>query len=306
MRATPTAAVANVFLQLAASRGQRQEAGDQALLHVLLACLASQPRRPARMPAAHRREVTAMFCDIAGFSGLSERVGPDACLRLVTAILECITACVDTEEGSIVDFYGDGVLAMWNAPESQPDHADRACRAALAIQAQLPALTASWSDLLGAPLKVRCTINTGPAVVGNTGTRRHQKYGPMGHTVNVAQRVQSASKFFQLPVVITERTRACMIKPLPTRRLGRAGLQGMSETTELLELYEDAEAGYRGAYEQALRRFESGEWREACLALQTALAPNERIDQASLHLLGRAVECLKNRPTDFKPEWDLR
>ena len=86
--------------------------------------------------------------------------------------MERVTACVDEHDGSVVDFYGDGVLVMWNAPTAQDDHAVRACQAALAIQAAVPSLADTWSELAGTPLKLRCTLNSGPALVGNTGTRQ--------------------------------------------------------------------------------------------------------------------------------------
>jgi adenylate cyclase len=250
-----------------------------------------------------------MFCDIAEYSTLAERVGPDVSHRLVTDVLERVTACVDAHAGSVVDFYGDGVLVMWNAPVTQPDHAERACRTALAIQAEIPELTNTWAGVLGGRLALRCTLNTGLAMVGNAGTLRRVKYGPMGHTINLAQRVQAAGKFFGLPILLTASTLARLGgAPMSVRRLGKAHLAGIVQATELFELHatDSSWAGCRNAFEKALAHFEAGAWCDACSALQATLAwQPDQLDLASLHLLGRAVECLKAPPARFSSVWNL-
>ena len=101
-------------------------------------------------------------------------------------------------QGVLVDFIGDEMLAMWGAPQEQPDHARRACRApALDMLACVSRLSDDWKDVIGEETTIGIGINTGPVSVGNTGTRRRFKYGPVGNTVNLASRIQGATKHLE-------------------------------------------------------------------------------------------------------------
>ena len=107
--------------------------------------------------------------------------------RMVRDMMERLSTQIVEHGGVIVDYAGDGILAMWNAPAPQQDHGARAARAALAMLDELPDLNAQWHDLAGVPLALGIGINTGPAMVGNTGSSRKFKYGPHGHTVTAPQ-----------------------------------------------------------------------------------------------------------------------
>ena len=108
-------------------------------------------------------EITVLFSDIRGFSGLSERLAPAETCRLVGDIMERLTARIVEHGGVVVDYIGDGLLAMWNAPAAQPDHAALAAHAALAMLEELPGLNADWQGTLGTPLGLGLGLNTGPA-----------------------------------------------------------------------------------------------------------------------------------------------
>src|SRR5205823_2272140 len=116
----------------------------------------------------------------------SERLGPQTSCRILRDVMERLSEQIVKYKGVIVDYAGDGILAMWNAPVIQADHAALAARAALAMLAELPALNASWQATVGGLLGLGIGLNTGVARVGNTGSSRKMKYGPHGLTVNVA------------------------------------------------------------------------------------------------------------------------
>ncbi len=111
------------------------------------------------------------------------------------------------EGGVLVDYVGDEVMAMWGAPEDQPDQAERAVRAALAMLASLPAVNARWAAELGTETRIGIGVNTGAAQVGNTGSSQKFKYGPLGNTVNLGSRVQGLTKYLQRPLLVTRATR---------------------------------------------------------------------------------------------------
>jgi adenylate cyclase len=203
----------------------------------------------------------------------------------------------------VVDYSGDGLMAMWNAPAEQPDHAAKACRAALGMLADLPQLDAEWQARLGGPLRLGLGLNTGPALCGNIGSRYKFKYGALGHAVNLASRVEGATKQLGVPLLITGSTREKLGDAFATRRLCRARVVGIDGAVDLYELEEESAAperqAWRDGYEQGLALYEAGDWRGACRCLHPLLAQQETLDVPSLILMGRAVEALRSPPEHF-------
>src|SRR5262249_39402786 len=111
-------------------------------------------------------EVSLLFCDIRGFSRVSEKLGPAKTGAWVGDIMEALSECVLKHQGVVVDYIGDELLAMWGAPQAQPDKAALACRAALDMRALLPQLNERWQPLLGEAIDLGIGINTGVARVG--------------------------------------------------------------------------------------------------------------------------------------------
>ena len=172
----------------------------------------------------------------------------------------------------MVDYAGDGILAMWNAPTAQADHAGRACRAALDMLAELPGLNSRWQAVAAAALAFGIGINTGPAQVGNTGSSRKFKYGPLGNTVNLASRVQGATKHLGLPVLITGATAGEAGRFLRPRRLCQVRVVGIREPVELYELYGGTPPPPNGSRTATATRprfelFEAGHWLHTCQSL---------------------------------------
>jgi adenylate cyclase len=272
--------------------------------------LARELERDPKLLDGRTREVTVLFIDIRGFSRLTERLQPTDVCRLVAEVMDCATEHVRATEGVVVDYYGDGLCAMWNAPFEQADHAARACRSALAVMADLPQVSARWEERLGGTLRVGMGINSGTALVGNTGSRHKMKYGPFGHTVNVASRVEGATKHLGLSVLLTGATHARLGNGLPVRRVCRAKLAGMVEPVELYELCGGPAspewARDRDAYEEALRLYEAGNAEAACKAILPLLGGRGgHYDVPALNLASRALECLKPGAAKFDPVWEF-
>ena len=183
--------------------------------------LAYELERDPKLLEGRDRVVTILVSDIRDFSRIVERIGPRESCDLIVDIFERFTARIQEYGGVVVDYVGDGLLAMWNAPIERPDHGLNACRAALAILGELPDLNERWKCRIGAPLKVGIGVNTGEALVGNIGSSRKFKYGPLGHTVYLASRVEGATKQLGVPILITDSTRRQLAAPWP--RGGSAG-----------------------------------------------------------------------------------
>ncbi len=173
-------------------------------------------------------EVTILFCDIRGFSSFSERLGPARTVAWISDVMEVLSDCALSHRGVVVDYIGDELMAMWGAPEKQADHAKLACEAALAMQEQLPKLNERWQSFLGAPMGLGIGMNSGVARVGNTGSQRKFKYGPLGNTVNLASRVQGATKYLKTKLLITGSVQAQLGPEFDARQLCKARVVNIS------------------------------------------------------------------------------
>jgi adenylate cyclase len=252
-------------------------------------------------------EVSVLFCDIRGFSRISERLGPARTVEWVRDVLGALSECVLAQRGVLVDYIGDELMAMWGAPEVQTDHARRACQAALDMLEQVPRLNERWQTVLGEPMALAIGVNTGEARVGNTGSPHKFKYGPLGNTVNLASRVQGATKYFHSPLLVTEFTRAQLDEAFDCRRLCKVRVVNIGLPIDLYELVPQRSPGWldtRARYEQALAEFEQGRFRSATRLLGNLLG--ERPDDGpALVLMARAANLQVDETEDFDPVWEL-
>lgn len=235
--------------------------------------LARALERDEGILAARDRTLTLLFADLRGFSRIAERIGATETFALLSDILDRLTNRIMDRQGVVIDYYGDGVAAMWNAPTDVPDHADQAVAAALDMLSDLPALNSQWAERLGGLIRLGVGLHTGQAQVGNSGSRRRLKYGPRGHAVNLTSRIEAATKVLGVPCLISEATTALLSGSWPLRRIGRVRLTGMLEPVTLFELgvgLEEPTAwkARKAAYEQAVALFEAG---QTDAALQAAL-----------------------------------
>jgi PAS domain S-box-containing protein len=140
-----------------------------------------------------RQTTTILFADISGFTSFSERIGPEELFKLLNYYLSLAARTILEQEGLLDKFMGDAVLALWNVPDPQPDHALRAVRAALAIQARVGQVDAAAQGLPSA-LQFHIGVATGDAMVGNVGTSELFNYTAVGDTVNLCQRLEVAAR----------------------------------------------------------------------------------------------------------------
>lgn len=251
-------------------------------------------------------DISVLFCDIRGFSRVSERLGSAKTMDWIGDVMGALSDCVLSYQGVLVDYLGDELMAMWGAPANQPNHAQLACRAALVMLACLPSLNERWQPVIDEPISFGIGINSGLARVGNTGTTRKFKYGPLGNTVNLASRVQGASKYLKTRLLITDSVHEQVGQEFSSRRLGRVRVVNIAEPVELFELAVTDQPGFlelKQDYETALDHFEQREFRKAARILGKLVTEHVN-DGPSLVLMKRVVDCMAD-PEAFSPVWEL-
>ncbi len=224
-----------------------------------------------------KREVTSFFSDVAGFTSISEALGPEALVSLLNAYLSEMTDIILDSGGTLDKYEGDAIVAFWNAPLDVPDHAVRACRAALACRKRLIELAPDFEKRIGRPLRARIGLNSGPAVVGNMGSSRRFDYTAMGDTINLAARLESAGKQYGVSILAGEATVTAVGDAVVAREVDRLRVVGKTQPVRIYELI-----GGRGevaapvldrlaAFERLLESYRRREWDAvlvACRALE--------------------------------------
>ncbi len=183
-----------------------------------------------------RRPITAFFSDVAGFTTISEGLSPEDLVGLLNAYLSEMTDIILDTGGTLDKYEGDAIIAFWNAPLDWPDHAVRACRAALRCQSRLAELRGSFKEKYGHEVAMRIGLNSGAAVVGNMGSVRRFDYTAMGDTMNLASRLEGASKVYKTSVLAGEETEALAREAMIFREVDVIRVVGKKKPVHVFEL----------------------------------------------------------------------
>ncbi len=183
-----------------------------------------------------RREISVLFSDIRGFTTLSEQLEPEEVGRMLNDYFTVMVDVIFAHGGTVDKFVGDAIMAVFNAPLDQPDHATRAVAAALAMQTSVEALVAQWVAQGRPSLRMGVGVNTGFAVVGSFGAERRSEYTAIGDTVNVASRLESLSKDLDCSIVLSATTAHLLAAVTPFEALGAVSVKGRAAPLEVYGL----------------------------------------------------------------------
>jgi adenylate cyclase len=214
-------------------------------------------------PGGERREITVLFADLAGFTGLAEQLG-DRVVPIVGAFLELASHAVEVEGGTVDKFIGDAVMAFWGAPNPATDQALHACRAALQIEAGMR--DAAMRGLPLGSLRVRVGLHTGAAIVGNVGSARRLNYTALGDTVNLASRLEGVNKIYGTTILLSAATRERAGEAIKVREVDTVAVYGRQKGVRIFELLGSAGtvlAPLHASYAQALTLYRQARFAEA-------------------------------------------
>ncbi|MCE9578427.1 MAG: HAMP domain-containing protein [Deltaproteobacteria bacterium] len=181
-----------------------------------------------------RRQITVLFADVASFTALTEKHPPEVVVTILNQLFTILTEIVFRHGGTVDKFIGDCVMAFWNAPDDQPDHAARAVAAAIDMLRWLEVGNDAWQAAHGVTIHLAIGVNTGEAVVGNFGSEARMEYTVIGDAVNIAARLESLARPQQ--ILIAQPVVEALGDRVDTLPLGPQRLPGRLEPMPLWEV----------------------------------------------------------------------
>jgi adenylate cyclase len=263
------------------------------------------------------RVLTVMFADARGFTALSERYAgdPQTLTGIVNKFLSAMSDEIQTLDGTVDKYMGDAVMAFWNAPADQPDHPAIACRAALAMQAAIGRLNEAWQDdpdfkaegRIPPRIGIGIGINTGRCVVGNMGSETRLEYSALGDPVNLASRIESQTKNYGVPILITAATERDA-PGLAVLEVDRIAVKGKAEAVTIFALLGDETMAATDAFRELrvaqadlLDHYRRQRWDEARAAAASIAASNPAL-AALCDLYRQRIGELES--AELPPDWD--
>jgi adenylate cyclase len=226
-----------------------------------------------------KKTITSMFTDVRGFSTISEVLDSPSLVHLINLYLTEMSNIILELRGTIDKYEGDAIISFFGAPVDLPDHARRACLAAIRMKRAETPLNVKFLEekLAPSPLNTRIGINTGEMTVGNMGTEQRMDYTAMGSNVNLASRLEGVNKQYGTWILVSEITQEGLGQDFLMRKLDRVRVVGINQPVRLFELIEEkgrADKAIEEAvqvFHRGLEQFEAKEWAGARKTLEEVL-----------------------------------
>lgn len=244
------------------------------------------------------RELTTLFADIRNFTGLSETLSPTDLVNLLNEIFDPLTNKI-LEKGGMLDKYiGDAIMALYNAPIDQEEHAYSACVSALNMVNEIHSINENLRNKNYPEIDIGIGINTGNAVVGNMGSRIRFNYTAIGDSVNLASRVEGLNKYYGTRILLSEFSARKLKQDILLRKLDKIRVKGKEEAIWIYELMQNnpRQARLKQQYESAMELYQDREFETASTAFE--ILEREFSDKASGLMRQRCHEYVDNPPGD--------
>jgi adenylate cyclase len=251
--------------------------------------------------------LTALLSDMEGFTSFSESHTPNEVIAVLSEYYAAMTEEVFAVQGTLVEYVGDEMFALFGAPMTQADHATRACMSALAMRARRESLSDEWEKIGRPRIKARTGINSGNMLVGNIGSKYRFHYGAMGDAVNLASRLEGLNKIYGTQIIISGETAELVAGAFRLRELDLVRVKGRAQALIIYELIgvvdmelSDERERLLSLYAAGLTSYRQRGWDEALELLRQCLliSPDDRPS------LLMQVRCQTYRDKPPRPQWD--
>ena len=261
-----------------------------------------------------RRVMTVLFCDLKGFTNLSEGMTPQGLVKVMNRYLSIMSEPIRSNRGIIDKYIGDGIMAYWGPPfVGEADHARFACLAALEMIERIVTLRREIPELLGVrgtPMEkcdLRIGVATGEALVGSIGSDIMMSYTVMGDVVNLASRLEGANKVYGTRNLVSGRTIAAADAAIEVREIDRVVVAGHTHSEVIFEILgrkgelTSQQLSSRDKYLEGLAAYREQRWDDALRALNASSLEPMPDDEPSMALLKRVESLQANPPSQG---WD--
>ena len=242
-----------------------------------------------------KKNMTAFFSDIAGFTTISEQLDPQELVKLLNIYLTEMTDIILSSGGTVDKFEGDAIIAFWGAPVEFEDHAARGVSSALECQRKHKELNERLKQINFPPLTTRMGLASGPMVVGNMGSDKRFDYTMMGSDVNLASRLEGVNKVYGTPILISSTTRNALPDSFICREIDTVMVVGQKKPVTIWEPML-SETQFGSAYSEGLRLYRNGDFKAALefFSRNTEDPPSETM----------AARCRKFMKTGTPDDWN--
>ena len=301
-----------IFLATEAERSRVRGAFGMYLSPALVEQLASDPEQLKL--GGEMKDISIMFCDVRGFTSISELYDPEGLTQLINKFLTPMTQVIMDRMGTIDKYMGDCIMAFWNAPVDVPTHVAEACNSALIMFEKLEELNleleqeAANNNRAFLPLKIGIGLNTGSCCVGNMGSNQRFDYSILGDDVNLCSRLEGQSKGYGVDIVISETTKIAAPE-FATIELDLIQVKGKTVPVRIFALLGDAQVltsewfkDMSAVHAELMSEYREQNWGNAkALIVKARASAGDKFDGLYDLFSSRILEYESNPPGS---EWD--
>ncbi|OEJ65971.1 CHASE2 domain-containing protein [Magnetovibrio blakemorei] len=296
------------FTQEEAAKRQTRTAFSKYLSPDMVKVVAENPDQLKL--GGQKRDMTLLFCDVRGFTTISEQFDAEGLTKLINKLLTPLTNVILARKGTVDKYMGDCIMAFWNAPLDDAEHARNGCRSALKMLEEMDPLNARLEQEAieegrkHIPLKVGIGLNSGECVVGNMGSDQRFDYSVLGDTVNLASRLEGQSKTYGVRIVIGDKTHD-LVEGMACIELDLIKVKGKTEAVRIFCLLGDEELevtpefkAFKAKIDELLAKYRAQDWAGARLASAEGRAMHEPfdIDDAFFDLYDERIDAGEANP----------
>jgi adenylate cyclase len=262
--------------------------------------VAQMELNPERYDKPKSAELTILFADVRGFTGISEALSPEDLREYINEYLtEMSTIVRNRHRGTLDKYIGDAIMAFWGAPVDDPHHARNAVLAALDMQKAAAPLNQRFAARGWPPLAIGVGVNSGTVRVGDMGSRIRRAYTAMGDAVNVASRLEGRTKVYGVGILVGEATRSA-VQDVVFRQIDRIRVKGKDEAITVYEPLGEGDESELARWDEALRSYRARQWDGAEAALARLRREHPACGLYEVYL--KKVQHLRRDPPP--PDWD--
>ena len=254
---------------------------------------------------ATNRELTVMFCDMRGFTKMSEQMEPTQLQELLTGVFSKLTSLIRSNRGTIDKYMGDCVMAFWGAPVETPEHAHLAVKSAMEMANAVRDINADHRNRGLPEIGIGIGLNTGPMCVGDMGSNIRRSYTVIGDSVNLGSRLEGLSKAYGVDIVVSETTRA-LAQDFAWQEMDRVRVKGKEQAVAIFwplapanRLKEDSASELK-TWNTFIKAYRMQNWDQADVLLLNLMRMNPK--KYLYQLYSERVASMRLLP--FDPEWD--